>query len=293
LERLVDGEADLILHHLDKADPRLEFIDLFAVKIVPVVAPNFLRFPISKSITPEAMRDYVQCVIRDCARHSRPRDYYLLEGAWSWTVSDQLMKRELILQGMGWGHMPRYLIERDLGDKRLLPITGKHFRGGEVELVAARLRNAPRSPIASRLRQFIGDQGGEDRARELGLRPRRDAAGRDLGFAGGLATRGRLTAVDAAGQAVDQPGTVLGRTFDSDIAVAERGHQGGEQDRRRNHRCADQYRHRAHQNRPVRSAGAIPQVFILSLDGRKHGTCFVVLAFLLGLVLIFVDEPPW
>jgi DNA-binding transcriptional LysR family regulator len=158
LERLLDGEADLILHHIDKADPRLEFIDLFAVKIVPVVAPNFLRFPITKSITPEAMRDYVQCVIRDSARHSPPRDYYLLEGARSWTVSDQLMKRELILQGMGWGHMPRYLIERDLRDKRLLPITGKHFRGGEAELVAARLRHAPHGPIANRLWQFIGEQ---------------------------------------------------------------------------------------------------------------------------------------
>jgi DNA-binding transcriptional LysR family regulator len=158
VERLLDGEADLILHHIDKADPRLEFIDLFAVKIVPVVAPNFLRFPISKSITPEQMRDYVQCVIRDTARHSEPRDYYLVEGARSWTVSDQLMKRELIIQGMGWGHMPRYLIERDLREKALLPITGRHFRGGVVELVAARLGDAPHGPIANRLWQFIADQ---------------------------------------------------------------------------------------------------------------------------------------
>src|SRR6202048_1376545 len=105
VERLLDGEADLILHHIDKADPRLEFVDLFTVKVVPVVAPKFLRFPISKSITPEQMRDYVQCVIRDTARHSQPRDYFLVEGARSWTVSDQLMKKELILQGMGWGHM--------------------------------------------------------------------------------------------------------------------------------------------------------------------------------------------
>ena len=112
-ERLLDGEADLILHHIDKLDPRYEFLDLFPVKLVPVVAPGFLRFAITQSITPEQMRDYVQCIIRDSARHSKPRDYYLVEGARSWTVSDQLMKRELILQGMGWGHMPRYLIEQD------------------------------------------------------------------------------------------------------------------------------------------------------------------------------------
>jgi DNA-binding transcriptional LysR family regulator len=157
-ERLLDDEADLILHHVDKADPRLEFVDLFTVKLVPVVAPNFLRFPISRSITPEQMRDYVQCVIRDTARRSPARDYYLVEGARSWTVSDELMKRELILQGMGWGHMPQYLIAQDLRRRRLIPITGRHFKGGQAELVAARRRNVPHGPVANRLWQFIGEQ---------------------------------------------------------------------------------------------------------------------------------------
>lgn len=158
LERLFDGEADLILHHIDKTDPRLEFIDLFTVKVMPVVAPGFLKFPLSKSITPEQMRDYVQCVIRDSARHSPPRDYYLVEGARSWTVGDQLMKRELILQGMGWGHMPRFLIEPDLRGRRLLSIAGKHFPGSQVELVAARRRDTPHGPIANRLWQYIADE---------------------------------------------------------------------------------------------------------------------------------------
>jgi DNA-binding transcriptional LysR family regulator len=157
-ERLLDDEADLILHHIDKSDPRLEFIDLFTVKLVPVVAPGFLLFPVSQSITPEQMRDYVQCVIRDTARRPAPRDYYLVEGARSWTVSDQLMKRELILQGMGWGHLPRYLIEQDLRDARLLPIMGKHFKGGQVELVAARRRETPHGPVAERLWHYIREQ---------------------------------------------------------------------------------------------------------------------------------------
>src|SRR6201996_5784515 len=62
-ERLFDGQADLIIHHIDKADPRLEFIDLCAIRLIPVVAPGFLRMPISADITPEHMRGYVQCVI--------------------------------------------------------------------------------------------------------------------------------------------------------------------------------------------------------------------------------------
>jgi DNA-binding transcriptional LysR family regulator len=105
--------------------------------LVPVVAPHFLRFAISRSITPEQMRGYVQCVIRDTARRPASRSYYLIEGAQSWTVSDQLMKRELILQGMGWGHMPRYLIEQHLRDRSLLAITGRYFKGGQADIVAA------------------------------------------------------------------------------------------------------------------------------------------------------------
>jgi DNA-binding transcriptional LysR family regulator len=157
-ERLFEDEADLIFHHIDKSDPRLEFVDLFTVEVVPVVAPNFLRFPVSRSITPEQMRDYVQCVIRDTARHSPPADYFLLEGVRSWTVSDQLMKKELILQGMGWGHLPRYLIAPNLRDGSLIPITGTYFKGGQGELVAARRRDTPHGPVANRLWQFIAGQ---------------------------------------------------------------------------------------------------------------------------------------
>ena len=157
-ERLFAGEADLIIHHIDKGDTRLEYLDLFAVEVVPVVAPGFLKFPVSQSITPEQMRNYVQCVIRDTARAPARRDYFLVEGARSWTVSDQLMKKELILQRMGWGHMPRFLVADELRTGKLLALTGRHFRGGTAEIVAARRRGAPHGPIAARLWQYVADQ---------------------------------------------------------------------------------------------------------------------------------------
>jgi DNA-binding transcriptional LysR family regulator len=157
-ERLFDGDADLIFHHVDKSDPRLEVIDLCTVRVIPIVAPRLLRFPISDAITPEAMRDYVQCVIRDSARHSPERDYYLIEAARRWTVSDQLMKKEVILQGMGWGHMPTFLVEKELRHGRLLSIAGRHFPGAEGQMVAARQRHSPHGPIANRLWRHIAEE---------------------------------------------------------------------------------------------------------------------------------------
>jgi DNA-binding transcriptional LysR family regulator len=68
------------------------------------------------------------------------------------------MKRELILQGMGWGHLPRFLIEESLRQGRLLDITGEFLKGGQSELVAARLREVPHGPIAARLWRYLGEQ---------------------------------------------------------------------------------------------------------------------------------------
>jgi DNA-binding transcriptional LysR family regulator len=154
-ERLFDDDAELIIHHIDKSDTRLDFIDLFSDEVLPVAAPGFLRFPPSREIAPQQLRDYVQCIVRDTARHSAPRDYYLVEGARTCTVSDQLMKKEFILQGMAWGHMPRFLVAEELNDGRLLSIAGRHLRGGTGEIVAARRSDRPHGPIAERLWRYI------------------------------------------------------------------------------------------------------------------------------------------
>lgn len=155
-ERLFDEEADLILHHVDETDLRLESIGLFPVTLVPVVAPGFLPFPITDKLTPQQMKGQVQCIIRDSAKKS-VHDYNVIKGARSWTVADQLMKKELILLGMGWGHMPLHLIERELQRGKLLSIEGKHFKRVTRDIVAARLRERPAGPVAERLWRFLGN----------------------------------------------------------------------------------------------------------------------------------------
>jgi DNA-binding transcriptional LysR family regulator len=159
-ERLFDGEADLILHHVNKSDQRLEFIDLYPVQVLPVVAPGFLPFPASDSLTPEQMKNFVQCIIRDSARHSEPPSYFVIEGARSCTVADQLMKKQIILQGLGWGHMPRFLIESELASGQLVSIQGRHLPGIIADIVAARRRGIPHGPMANRLWRFIEEQAG-------------------------------------------------------------------------------------------------------------------------------------
>ena len=116
------------------------------------------------------MQPFSQCIIRDTARHTPSRDYFLVHGAHSWTVADQLMKKEIILQGMGWGHMPEFLVRRALRQKRLLSIAGRHLAGGVSSIVAARRHDLPHGPIAARLWRHIGEQAAQLRRGAAGPR---------------------------------------------------------------------------------------------------------------------------
>lgn len=154
-ERLLEDEADLIVHRVPKSDVRMEWIDLGRVALVPVVAPGFLPFPPDADITPQRMQALTQCVVRDSARHPSEPGHFLVEGAPQTSVPDHLMKKELILHGMAWGHVPRFMIETELRNGSLLSIAGQHFPGVVEELSAARRRDRPHGPVADQLWDFL------------------------------------------------------------------------------------------------------------------------------------------
>lgn len=160
MERLLDGNADLIVHRVDKTDARIEWLDLCKVQFVPVIAPGLLPEPLPRILWPEQLRELTQCVMRDTARHSPQRDFFTIEGAHRCTVADQSMKKEVILQGLGWGHLPRFLIERELHDGALRSIAGRYLPGATEEVVAARRHDRAHGPIAERLWRYLRKEAG-------------------------------------------------------------------------------------------------------------------------------------
>ena len=159
-ERLLEDETDLIVHRVPKGDVRMEWIDLGKIAMVPVVAPGFLSASSASAstsaLTPQQMQRFMQCVINDSARNPPEQSHYVIEGAPQCAVPDQLMKKELILHGMAWGHLPRFLIDAELREGQLLSIAGRHFPGMVQELVVARRRDRPHGPVANRLWEFLG-----------------------------------------------------------------------------------------------------------------------------------------
>jgi DNA-binding transcriptional LysR family regulator len=52
---------------------------------------------------------------------------------------------------MAWGHLPRFMIDAELRDGRLLPVAGRHFPGAVEELSAVRRRDRPHGPVTDQL----------------------------------------------------------------------------------------------------------------------------------------------
>ncbi|UGQ45901.1 LysR family transcriptional regulator [Massilia endophytica] len=157
VERLLDGEADLIIHGINKRDPALEWIDLGKVRFVPVAAPGLVP-KVHTKLRPEQLRSRTQAVIRDTARHSAPQEHFLVEGAHQCTVPDHSTKKEVILQGLAWGHLPGFLVEEELRAGSLVSLAGKHFPGSVEDLVAARRADLPHGPVAQALWNHIQDR---------------------------------------------------------------------------------------------------------------------------------------
>ncbi|MGY4395566.1 DNA-binding transcriptional LysR family regulator [Sphingomonas sp. UYAg733] len=154
-ERLHAGTADMVFHRADASDLGMEQIKIGEVSLVPVAAPSFLPFDAGFDITPEQLRAFTQCVIRDTATDGLSEDHFLIDGAARCSVADHAMKRELILQGMAWGHLPNFLIEEDLRSGALVNLHGCHLSGRVETLAAIRLRDPPHGPVASELWQHL------------------------------------------------------------------------------------------------------------------------------------------
>jgi len=163
-ERLFNDQADLIFHRVDKHDARIEWVDLCPVPFIPVVAPGFLPFRANRTVRREQLRELTQCILRDTAQSPESRDYFVVEGAPQCTVADQLMKKEVILQGMAWGHLPRFLIEQELRNGSLISLAGRYLSGSVEELVAARRHDRPHGPVANQLWQLISDHAADWRS---------------------------------------------------------------------------------------------------------------------------------
>ncbi|MCD9030210.1 LysR family transcriptional regulator [Luteimonas sp. Y-2-2-4F] len=121
-ELVLDGRCSLgITGTLPLLPPGLAAERLFSEDMVTVVAPGS---PLADRAGPIAFRelsDETQLVLTDRSTLTRGVDYGV-QGKNLWWLADLGAKHAFLRAGLGWGHMPRWLVDEDLKAGRLVRV---------------------------------------------------------------------------------------------------------------------------------------------------------------------------
>jgi DNA-binding transcriptional LysR family regulator len=120
---VLDGECSLgITGTMPFPPPTLLTERLFSEQMVTVVSPGS---PLASAGTPvplETLRNETQLVLTDRSQLTAGTDYGV-QGKNIWRMADLGAKRAFLRAGLGWGHMPYWLVADDLAAGVLVQIT--------------------------------------------------------------------------------------------------------------------------------------------------------------------------
>jgi DNA-binding transcriptional LysR family regulator len=156
IERLVDGEVDLAITPKPQIDYPFDYRLLTKTKMISVISSKLV--PAGKKLTDQLLRNHNQIILADSARKLAKVSTGVLEGAKNLTVSDIYIKKELILQGLGWGGLPQDLIKSEVSSKKLIPIKTALVKDRDIEIYIVRDVNKPMGPVMKELWQRLDEE---------------------------------------------------------------------------------------------------------------------------------------
>jgi DNA-binding transcriptional LysR family regulator len=92
-----------------------------SVKLLAVAAPGHPLALIQGPVSTAMARDHIQLVLTDRSKLTEGRDFGVLSVK-SWRLADLGAKHALLLAGLGWGNMPKPMINEDLRRGRLVAL---------------------------------------------------------------------------------------------------------------------------------------------------------------------------
>jgi len=147
LEQLQREKADLAIGPHHGLDDSYEFIEISQITMITVAAPVYIK-SISDTITHAELRQLPHILMTDTG--TTPFDHFnVIAGGKRWYVSDYLIKKSLLLAGMGWARIPLHMIEKELEQGELVPLKVANFNStSQLPIYLIRLRDQPQGEIA-------------------------------------------------------------------------------------------------------------------------------------------------
>ena len=149
LERLIDGDVNIAITPMPQIEHTFDSRLIATTKMVSVISTQLLKG--QEIITDNFLRDYNQIILADSARRITKMSSGVMTGPKKLTVTDMGFKKELILQGMGWGGLPHGLIEEELKCGELTRVETSLIKDHSIEIFIVRDASKPMGPVMKEL----------------------------------------------------------------------------------------------------------------------------------------------
>ncbi len=137
LEAVSECRAELALTELDPPMGPFESRPSGNIELFPVCAPNYLPQLDDKNWSASELSSYTQIIVSDSPSTKSQSTAGVLEGGNSWRVTDFHTKKAFLLSGLGWGNMPKHMIENELKNQSLRRISFGKPIYRELKLIRA------------------------------------------------------------------------------------------------------------------------------------------------------------
>ena len=138
MERLFESNADMIISTQTDIDSSvMEATPYRTVEIIPVAHKDYPPVQNNRLKSSNEMKPYVQVIVSDSSQLRDKQTLDVMPDNRRWYVSDFAAKKEVLMNGMGWGGLPEHLVKKELesGELVRLYISGFDIRHSQLYLV--------------------------------------------------------------------------------------------------------------------------------------------------------------
>ncbi|MBA2405211.1 MAG: LysR family transcriptional regulator [Bdellovibrionales bacterium] len=145
--KVLDRETQIGITHFLSDRLSVEIVPFATVTMVPVM--NRELYLERKVKHQKDLLEIDQVVIGD--KNPKGSSFGLLDNGKKWRLLDNNFKREIIMAGLGWGHLPQETILQELKEKKIVILDFEDIHPRKLDINLIRLKKQHLGPIAKKL----------------------------------------------------------------------------------------------------------------------------------------------
>jgi DNA-binding transcriptional LysR family regulator len=157
---VLEGDCSLAVTVADVPEIKRSAIErhyLCETRMVTVCAPTHPLASIGRAISLDEFSAHVQLVVTD-NQPAADKTQRGVAGERQWSVNDLGAKRDLLIGGLSWGHMPVDLVADDLASGRLIELQRRAWHLRPLVFVLSRMRGSELSGFEEKAVHLLADR---------------------------------------------------------------------------------------------------------------------------------------